>query len=92
MLLLPEVQRTPQRNKEEVVSQCRSGKIKYVTHALALQALYQMQSAPRPGHKVPIRVYYCHQCEGFHLTSQPKDALRFKKGIADFLWFLNQIL
>lgn len=54
------------------MSKCSSGKESYATHDLAMLALYHIQSLESDRPK-PVRVYYCHECERFHLSSQPKD-------------------
>lgn len=51
---------------------CSSGKVGYPTYDLAQHALYHSWSVSRPGHKVPLRCYYCNDCGQYHLTSQPK--------------------
>jgi len=64
------------------VSKSECGKVAYATHDLAQQAMYHYQSIKKKGQKAPIRVYYCHECERFHLSSEPKNK------IGDFLLWL----
>jgi len=71
------------------MSQC--DKVAYATHDLALKAIYYYQSRAKQRDDVPIRVYYCHKCERFHITSQPKKAFNTNQQ-KDFLWFLNQLM
>lgn len=52
---------------------CITGKISYANHDLATTAMYHAQSVAKKGGAAPIRVYYCFDCEKYHLTSQVKD-------------------
>ena len=65
------------------------GKISYATHELATAALlrFRSQAPSKPGRVFPVRVYYCHDCGRYHLTSQPKRAL-IKQTASDFLMLL----
>lgn len=52
--------------------QCSTGKIGYATHELAKQALWHLKSMTDKDRTKPVRVFYCHECERYHLTSQVK--------------------
>lgn len=75
------------------MAQCSSNKIGYATHEMAMMAMYKIQTNAKAGKSVPIRVYFCHECERFHITSQVKNSLAEKQhGVRDFLWFLHQLI
>lgn len=65
---------------------CSTGKVGYVSPELANHALYHSRSVAKKGELKPLRWYYCHECEKYHLTSQPK------KRVGDFIsWLLRGI-
>jgi uncharacterized protein YlaI len=68
------------------MASCSSHKVGYATHELAKHALYHSQSVAKKGQTYPIRVYYCHECERFHLSSEEKENIR------DFIYFIMRIL
>ena len=54
---------------------CSTGKVGYSSPELATHALYHSRSVAKKGENKPIRWYYCHECENYHLTSQPKNII-----------------
>lgn len=51
-------------------------KERFNTEPHANLAMGRIQAANDNGHRVPKRVYACHRCSGWHLTSQPPKYLQ----------------
>ena len=47
-------------------------KERHTTEAAAQDAIARIHAANWNGHRVPVRVYPCPYCHGFHLTSQQR--------------------
>jgi hypothetical protein len=52
---------------------CPTGKVRYSSEASSSRALRTIQRRSQEA-VVPVRVYECESCEGWHLTSQPFSA------------------
>lgn len=46
-------------------------KVRYATEDQALNAMYKHWRTGSPGQPMPVRVYPCHECNGWHHTSEP---------------------
>ena len=71
-------------------------KVRYTSVESADEAVDFMNSKTVGTNKPRVRHYYCHDCEGYHLTSQEKDykskdggaARRAKATLHDFIWLI----
>jgi hypothetical protein len=49
---------------------CRSGKVRWKDHSSAARAMKLIHAQSVTGRQLPIRVYQCPTCRGWHLTSE----------------------
>lgn len=54
----------------------KTGKTRYRDHIAAKLGLANIQTYGDTRGKTPQRVYYCHDCGGWHLTSRPSSGSR----------------
>lgn len=52
------------------MTKCKTGKRRFNEETDAQEALKVIHKHPRE--RVPIRIYPCNECHGYHLTSRPK--------------------
>ena len=62
--------RTARRGRKSTT--CPTGKIRYRDKGEADQALKHAQRPDAPARRKECRSYFCVECKGHHLTSQPK--------------------
>jgi hypothetical protein len=71
---------------------CKSGKDRYKTEDDALKAMRRIRSWHSERERLPGRVYHCHLCNGFHMTSKNPNQGKKERVIRNvaFKRFLNK--
>jgi hypothetical protein len=71
---------------------CKSGKDRYKTEDEALKVMRRIRSRHSDRDKLPGRVYHCHHCNGFHLTSKNPNQRKKERVIRNvaFKQYLNK--
>lgn len=66
----PPKARPPAKKKRKRHTQRACGKVRYRDHGEAITALRTIRSRDDSRDRVPVRVYECHACGGWHMTAQ----------------------